>query len=132
MVLIGPVMDLLLKAIREQVASSIEWVVHLERMRNGTRKIVNVSEVQGMENDTIVMQDSLCSVKPVSQTARFKGGSYPLVCVLTSWRNLPPPALKFPMALLRKTANLDGGRNNKNKDLPEISARSFCVLRGLF
>ena len=50
-------MDLPLKAIREQVASSIELIVHLERLKDGTRKIVQVSEVQGMESDTIVMQD---------------------------------------------------------------------------
>lgn len=50
-------MDLPLKAIREQVASSIELIVHLERMRDGSRKVVLVSEVQGMEGDTIVMQD---------------------------------------------------------------------------
>lgn len=50
-------MDLPLKAIREQVSSSIELVVHLARMRDGTRKIVQVSEVQGMESDMIVMQD---------------------------------------------------------------------------
>jgi pilus assembly protein CpaF len=49
--------DLPLKAIREQVASSIELVVHMERMKDGTRKVVQVSEVQGMESDTIVMQD---------------------------------------------------------------------------
>jgi len=50
-------MELPLKAIREQVASSIELIVHLARMKDGTRKIVQVSEVQGMESDTIVMQD---------------------------------------------------------------------------
>ena len=50
-------MELPLKAIREQVANSIELVVHLERVIDGTRKIVKVSEVQGMEGDTIVMQD---------------------------------------------------------------------------
>ena len=50
-------MELPLKAIREQVSSAIELVVHLERMKDGSRKIVNVSEVQGMEGDTIVMQD---------------------------------------------------------------------------
>ena len=50
-------MDLPLKAIREQVASSIELIVHLERMKDGTRKIVQVSEVQGMEGETVVMQD---------------------------------------------------------------------------
>jgi pilus assembly protein CpaF len=50
-------MELPLKAIREQVASSIELVVHLSRMRDGSRKVVHVSEVQGMEGETIVMQD---------------------------------------------------------------------------
>jgi pilus assembly protein CpaF len=50
-------MDLPLKAIREQVASSIELIIHLERLNDGSRKIMQVSEVQGMEGDTIVMQD---------------------------------------------------------------------------
>lgn len=50
-------MDLPLRAIREQVASSLELVVHLERMKDGTRKVVRVSEVQGMESDTVVLQD---------------------------------------------------------------------------
>ena len=49
-------MDLPLRAIREQVASSMELIVHLERLKDGTRKIVKVSEVQGMESDTVVMQ----------------------------------------------------------------------------
>lgn len=50
-------MELPLKAIREQVASSIELIVHMERLKDGSRKVVQVSEVQGMESDTIVMQD---------------------------------------------------------------------------
>jgi len=50
-------MELPLKAIREQVASSIELIIHQERLKDGTRKITKVSEVQGMEGDTIVMQD---------------------------------------------------------------------------
>jgi pilus assembly protein CpaF len=50
-------MELPLKAIREQIAASINLVVHMERMRDGTRKVVQVSEVQGMEGDTMVMQD---------------------------------------------------------------------------
>jgi pilus assembly protein CpaF len=50
-------MELPLKAIREQVASSIELIIHLERLNDGTRRVMQVSEVQGMEGDTIVMQD---------------------------------------------------------------------------
>jgi pilus assembly protein CpaF len=50
-------MDLPLRAIREQIASALDLVVHQERMRDGTRKITKVTEVQGMEGDVIVMQD---------------------------------------------------------------------------
>jgi pilus assembly protein CpaF len=50
-------MDLPLRAIREQVASAIDLVVHMERMRDGTRKVTQVSEVQGMEGESVVMQD---------------------------------------------------------------------------
>jgi pilus assembly protein CpaF len=50
-------MDLPLKAIREQVASSIELIIHLERLNDGTRKVMQVTEIQGMEGDTIIMQD---------------------------------------------------------------------------
>jgi pilus assembly protein CpaF len=50
-------MDMPVRAIREQVASAIDLIVHLERFRDGSRKIVAVTEVQGMEGDIIVMQD---------------------------------------------------------------------------
>ncbi|HLD93110.1 MAG TPA: CpaF family protein [Anaerolineales bacterium] len=50
-------LELPLQAIREQVAAAIELIVHVERMRDGTRKVVKVSEVQGLEGQTIVMQD---------------------------------------------------------------------------
>ena len=50
-------MELPLRAIRQQVASAIDLIVHQERLRDGSRKIVQCSEVVGMEGDTIVMQD---------------------------------------------------------------------------
>jgi len=50
-------MELPIRAIRDQVASAIDLIVHEERMRDGTRKVVNITEVQGMEGDVIVMQD---------------------------------------------------------------------------
>ncbi len=50
-------MELPVRAIREQVASAIDLVVHQERMKDGTRKIVNVTEVSGMEGDVITMTD---------------------------------------------------------------------------
>jgi pilus assembly protein CpaF len=50
-------MDLPLKSIREQISSAVDLVVHLDRMRDGTRKVTQVTEVQGMESDTVIMQD---------------------------------------------------------------------------
>ncbi len=50
-------MDLPVRAIREQIASAVDLIVHQERMRDGSRKIVNITEVQGMEGDVIVMSD---------------------------------------------------------------------------
>ena len=50
-------MELPIRAIREQVASAIDVVIHEERMRDGTRKIVNITEVSGMEGDVITMTD---------------------------------------------------------------------------
>ena len=49
--------DLPLRAIREQVASAVDLIVHQSRLKDGTRRIVNITEVQGMEGDVIVMQD---------------------------------------------------------------------------
>jgi pilus assembly protein CpaF len=50
-------MDLPLRAVREQLASAFDLIVHLDRLVDGSRKIVQISEVQGMEGEVIVMQD---------------------------------------------------------------------------
>jgi pilus assembly protein CpaF len=50
-------MELPLRVIREQIASAFDLVCHLERLQDGSRKVVKVTEVQGMEGDVIVMQD---------------------------------------------------------------------------
>jgi pilus assembly protein CpaF len=49
--------DLPVRAIREQVASALDLVVHLDRLRDGSRRVVEVAEVEGLEGDTIVMQN---------------------------------------------------------------------------
>lgn len=50
-------MELPIKAIREQITSAVDLIVHQARFRDGSRKIVNISEVIGMEGDTVTMQD---------------------------------------------------------------------------
>jgi pilus assembly protein CpaF len=66
-------MELPLKAIREQVASAIDLVIQMNRLRDGTRKVVNVAEVQGMEGETIVMQDLFVFEQTGIQNGRVMG-----------------------------------------------------------
>jgi enamine deaminase RidA (YjgF/YER057c/UK114 family) len=46
-----------LRAIREQIASAVDLIVHTARLKDGTRKVVNITEVYGIEDDEILMQD---------------------------------------------------------------------------
>ena len=50
-------MEIPVKAIREQIASAIDLIVHQARLKDGSRKITNITEVVGMEGDTITLQD---------------------------------------------------------------------------
>ena len=49
--------DLPVRAIRQQIASALDVIVQLERMHDGSRKIVNVTEVLGMEGSVVTLQD---------------------------------------------------------------------------
>ena len=62
------------RAIREQISSAINVIIHLVRFADGTRKIVKIAEITGMEGNTIVMQDILCFVqRGVDQEGRVLG-----------------------------------------------------------
>ncbi|MGD2078267.1 MAG: CpaF family protein [Chloroflexota bacterium] len=50
-------MELPHRAIREQIASAVDLVIHEDRMRDGSRKITSISEIQGMEGDVITMSE---------------------------------------------------------------------------
>lgn len=62
-------MELPVKAIREQISSAIDLVIHQERMRDGTRKVVNITEISGMEGDVITMTDIF-----IFEQTGFEGG----------------------------------------------------------
>lgn len=53
-------MDLPIRAIREQIASAIDLIIHQSRLRDGSRRITDITEVQNMEGDVIVLQDLFC------------------------------------------------------------------------
>ncbi|HHW13738.1 MAG TPA: CpaF family protein [Firmicutes bacterium] len=50
-------MDLPVRAIREQIASAVDLIIQQARLRDGSRKITHITEVQGMEGDIITLQD---------------------------------------------------------------------------
>jgi pilus assembly protein CpaF len=50
-------MDLPVRAIREQISSAVDVIVQQSRMRDGSRKVTHITEVQGMEGDKITLQD---------------------------------------------------------------------------
>ena len=67
--------DLPIRAIREQMASALDLIVHLTRLRDGTRRITHVTEVQGMEGDVITLQDIFLFDfgMGIDEHGRFKG-----------------------------------------------------------
>jgi pilus assembly protein CpaF len=78
-------MDLPLKVIREQIASAIDIIVQQTRLDDGQRKVAYITEVQGMEGETVVLQDIfkldlqgkmpdgkiICELKPTGVRPRF-------------------------------------------------------------
>jgi pilus assembly protein CpaF len=49
--------DLPLRAIRQQVASALDLIIQLERVHDGSRKVMAITEVQRMESDVITLQE---------------------------------------------------------------------------
>jgi pilus assembly protein CpaF len=49
--------ELPLRAIREQIASAVDLIVHTARLKDGTRKVINITEVYGIDDDEILTQD---------------------------------------------------------------------------
>jgi pilus assembly protein CpaF len=69
-------MDLPVRVIREQMASALDMIVHLTRLRDGTRRITHISEVMGMEGDVVVLQDiyTFDFSAGIDEEGRFRGG----------------------------------------------------------
>ena len=49
--------ELPIRAIRDQISSAIDLVVHIARMRDGSRKVIGISEIAGLEGDVVTMQE---------------------------------------------------------------------------
>jgi enamine deaminase RidA (YjgF/YER057c/UK114 family) len=65
--------DLPLRAIREQIASAVDLIVHQARLKDGSRKIVNITEVYGIEDDEILTQDIFAFEQTGMEDGRIEG-----------------------------------------------------------
>jgi pilus assembly protein CpaF len=102
-------MDLPVRAIREQIAAAVDVIVHQERMRDGTRKVTHITEVNGMEGDVITLTDIFIfeqsgyengrvigRLRPTGLRPKFmdkiEGGWYSFAsqCVWSRWQALKP------------------------------------------
>jgi enamine deaminase RidA (YjgF/YER057c/UK114 family) len=65
--------DLPLRAIREQVASAVDVLVHTARLKDGSRKVTNITEVYGIEDDEILTQDIFTFVQTGVVDGKIQG-----------------------------------------------------------
>ena len=66
--------ELPLRAIREQIASAVDLIVHTARLKDGSRKVVNITEVYGIEDDEILTQDVFaCEADRASKDGKIQG-----------------------------------------------------------
>jgi pilus assembly protein CpaF len=69
--------DLPLRAVREQIASAVDIIVHTARLRDGSRKIVSITEVYGIEDDDILTQEIFSFEQTGFREGRVEGSLRP-------------------------------------------------------
>jgi len=98
-------MDLPSRAIREQVAAAVHLIVQVGRLSDGSRKVISVNEVQGMEGNIIVMQDIFAfSQKGVAEGGKVLGSMQPTGMVPRFMERFTHAGIHMPPEIFRKTA----------------------------
>src|SRR5216683_2947192 len=73
------------RAMRQQIASAVNIIVHVSRLSDGSRKVMKISEISGMEGEMIMMQDLFEFVRTETTTAGKIGGSYQSTGIRSSY-----------------------------------------------
>jgi pilus assembly protein CpaF len=95
--------DLPVRAIRQQVASALDAVIHLERLEDGSRRVTAIAEVQRMESDVITMQDLFkFQIDEITQDGKIVGalratGLRPSFVTKFEKRGIPLPLGMFQL-----------------------------------
>ena len=89
--------DLPLVAIRKQIVSALDLIIQIQRFRNGKRRVVAITEVTGIESDTITLQDLfLFEIDPTSGEHFENGFFKPTGLVPTFVKRLREMGIEFP------------------------------------
>jgi pilus assembly protein CpaF len=97
--------ELPVRAIRQQVSSALDMIVHLERLEDGGRRVINITEVQRMEADVVTMQDIFkYHVDEVTQEGVIVGGLRSTGLRLASITKFERRGVTLPIGLFREPA----------------------------
>jgi pilus assembly protein CpaF len=69
--------ELPLRAIREQIASAVDLIVHTARLKDGSRRVVNITEIYGIEDDEILTQDVFAFEQTGVRDGKIEGALNP-------------------------------------------------------
>jgi pilus assembly protein CpaF len=104
-------MDLPLRAIREQIASAIHLIVHLARFSDGSRKVTHITEVTGLEGQTITLQDIFTfENEGVDAQGRVRGALQSTGIRPTFAEQFALAGISLPLELFFKPDGRDGRR----------------------
>ncbi|MBR1588564.1 MAG: Flp pilus assembly complex ATPase component TadA [Kiritimatiellae bacterium] len=93
-------MELPSRAIREQIASAVDVIIHESRLSDGSRKVVAISEVTGLEGQNVVMQDIFAFRQSgVDEHGRVQGAFRPTGAVPTFFEHLKSRGLRLDPAM---------------------------------
>ena len=100
-------MELPSRAIREQIASAIHLIVQIARLSDGSRKVVSVSEVQGMEGNVVVLQDLFAfQQKGVSEGGKVLGTMQATGMVPKFQERFNAASVRLPAEIFKRTAEV--------------------------
>jgi len=95
-------LDLPMRAVREQSASALDLIVHLTRLRDGTRRVTHITEVVGMEGDVITLSDlyTFDFAAGIDESGRFQGTLQPTGLRPAFTEKLRDVGIELPARLL--------------------------------
>lgn len=105
-------MDLPSRAIREQLAAAVDVIIQISRLRDGTRRITHVTEVQGMEGDKVTLQDAFVFdySAGIDADGRYLGSAVPTGVRPRFTQRLEQQGIQLPARLFGAPIDVQGWR----------------------